>query len=122
LNKEKGKEITGVWAGIWPLAHVHGGLWLAYYGRPHRPPIRHAAHMAGPTRLAGRAQCVQGAVTVAVAGTAAELTTAHKPMRCYGRGGVSTGEERGARRARGGGGVAYRAAVRQWMGTSRARA
>jgi hypothetical protein len=47
-----------------------------------------------------------------VAGTAVELTTVCRSMRCCGQGGTSTSEERGTHQATGGGGTAYRVAVR----------
>jgi hypothetical protein len=85
-QKEKGKEITGVWAGIRPLAYVHGGLWPDYRNKPHQPPAGHPAQKAGRTRLVGRAwaRCPLGADTTTVAGTVAELTMTHRPTWCYG--------------------------------------
>jgi hypothetical protein len=57
---------------------------------------------AWPSRRGGpTVQSVwRGAVTVAVAGMAAELTMARQSTRCCGRGDASMSEERGARWAR----------------------
>jgi hypothetical protein len=57
------------------MGHAHGGMRPPYRGRPHRPQAGHATHIAAPTGLTGRAL---GAVTMAAASTAAELTTAHR--------------------------------------------
>jgi hypothetical protein len=46
---KKQKRDNGVWAGI------HGSLRSTYHGRQHRSSVGHAAHIVGPTRLAGRA-------------------------------------------------------------------